>query len=414
MQTWVAANPWDLVHDRFAEALDFLQGEVGVSGLTIRAASGPLVQWQRRSDETRVFRTRGGLYFPPNPERYTDTRCKPVVSDWVKKRDPLARLAEACAARGLRLRAVVSATRAGRMALRHPAMAVKNALAAVSESALCIHNPDVQAFLFAILADLAGRSGLAGVVFAECSSRWAEAEAACLAAPFELTPADRALLSLCFCESCAQQAGAEVDPAAVRRSVQTYLQRRAAGTLTETQLIRAVSEDALLQRYVAWQTGANTALLRRLDDSTSLDLRVLLDSAPTAAGRAFQPLVRSASQRPVGPPFQPVAWPNPMTVRPSNALPTSGAPTPLPAAIVPIAAWTELPAQSLGSPPLPEVELATSLLRSSPAPDVVAGLQQLAALGVAAVSVADFASLPPSTWTALKQAIRFARRATST
>lgn len=407
MQTWVTVNPWDLVHDAVADALDFLQGEVGMTGVTVRAAGGPLVQWQRRGDETRIFRTRGGLYFPPDPQHYADTRCKPVVSDWVKKRDPLARLGEACAARGLRLRAAVSATRVGRMALRHPAMAVKNALAAQSESALCIHNPDVQAFLCAMLADLAARPGVAGIVLRDLSSRWVEAESDGLATPFELTPTDRALLGLCFCESCVQQAGAEVDAAAARRSVQNYLQRRAAGSMEEAVLRRAVSDDPVLLRYLAWQSETAAALLHRLADSTSLGLRVLFDSAHTAMGRAFQPSE--------GPACQPVdAWLNPMTVRRSNALQASGYPTPLPAAIVPIAAWTELPAESLGSPPPPEVELTTSLLRSSSAPNVVAGMQRLAAVGVHAVSIANYASLPATAWTALKQGIRYARRATAT
>ncbi len=407
MQTWVTVNPWDLVHEATAHALDFLQGEVGMTGVTVCAAGGPLVQWQRRGDESRIFRTRGGLYFPPDPQRYADTRCKPVVSDWVKKRDPLARLGEACAARGLRLRATVSATRVGRMALRHPALAVKNALAAQSESALCLSNPDVQAFLGALVADLAARPGVAGVVVRDLISCWAEAGADSLAAPFGLAPTDRALLGLCFCESCVQQAGAAVDAAAARRSVQNYLQRRAAGSMEEAVLRRAVPDDPVLQRYLAWQSETAAALLNRLADSTSLDLHVLVDSAHIAMGRAFQPSV--------GPARQPVdAEPNPMTVRSSNVLQASAGPTPLPAAIVPIAAWTELPAESLGSRPPLEVELTTSLLRSSPAPDVVAGMQRLAAVGVCAVSVADYASLPASAWTALKQGIRFARRATTT
>jgi len=200
----LTAYPWDLIDEREEAVLDRLRGEIGVTGLSLWVASPPVRQLRVRDVEPRIFSTRGGLFFRPSDEPYTGTRCKPLASGWHKGSDPLARIADACADRSLDLRAVVSATATGRVAQRHPEMACKNVFGAVSDTGLCLANPDVQSYLCGLVTDLSGRYQLTGVSIADFALAWPEAWNQDLRCGVPLDDMARSLLGICFCESCHQ------------------------------------------------------------------------------------------------------------------------------------------------------------------------------------------------------------------
>ncbi|MGB2985153.1 MAG: hypothetical protein WBE26_04665, partial [Phycisphaerae bacterium] len=120
LQVFLTAYPWDLLDEDLGTVLDRLHGEIGVTGVSVWVSSPALTQLRVRDVEPRVFRTRGGLFFHPDEQRYVATRCKPVVSSRHKTRNPLARIADACAERALELRVIVSAAATGRLAQRYP------------------------------------------------------------------------------------------------------------------------------------------------------------------------------------------------------------------------------------------------------------------------------------------------------
>lgn len=276
----MTVTPWDLIDQGVDEALDRLQGDVGVNGLSIRAASGPRFALRALPVTDRVSISRGGVAFVPEEGRYTITRCKPIASSRCKGRNPLGDIVEACAGRALAVRAEVSAAGAGRMVHKYPAAAAKNAFGAESGVGMCLANPDVQAYLCGLVGDLSGNYGIDAIVVTQFMIAWLDAFDPALTCGIKLDRADRMLLSLCFCESCRQKsakAGVAVEDAA--STVRAILQGRLAGTGSEMRPATLLIDNQALSNFVRWRGSELQTLLTQLKAAGSCALLVDLDSS---------------------------------------------------------------------------------------------------------------------------------------
>jgi len=191
-----------------------------------------------------------------------------VSSRW-KNHDAPAAMAERCAARGLTLRLMISASRIGRLAEKHPETATKNALDDASKRSVCLNHPDVREFLRGSVLDISRRYPSAGLVVTDFTSSWSDAVDDRWLASVPLDDTDRFLLSICFCESCRQGAmKAELDPAGVHRCVNVLLSRRCAGKSGPAWSIQGLLEEhAPLRAYVGWQSNELGILWRGLAES---------------------------------------------------------------------------------------------------------------------------------------------------
>lgn len=260
------AYPTDLPHEGHGTILDRMQGELGLSGLAAWALSPPRLEPRPGETEPRIWSTRGGMFFQPDQACYESTRCKPMVADVAKGKNPLRWVSEACAARQWPLRVLVSAGAGGGMAHRHPEAACRNALGAASEVNVCLTNPDVQAFLVGTLTDLARHYAVAEMVITDFESVWGEAESA---APSSATI--RHLLSHCFCPSCRQRAESDgFDLGSVRAQV-----ARRVGELLDSWEEPAPSERALPRAYLEWRVKSRAELWTRL--ARSVETPLMLD-----------------------------------------------------------------------------------------------------------------------------------------
>ena len=377
---FVAAYPWDLVDDDVGRVLDRLHGEVGVTGVSVWVGLPPLAQLRVRDVQPRVFRTRGGLFFHPDNERYAATRCRPIVSGWAKTRQPLVRLTDACRERGMATRAIVSAARTGRVAERHPEMACKNALEAESHVSLCLANPDVQTYLCSLVSDLSANDGLSGVTVTDFAITWAEAAAGGVVLPSWLGETEVELLSTCFCESCHQRAfAAGVDVGRARRSAQTILQQSLdRGLATEARLESILADSEPLTDFARWRANELSSLLGRLGEACRCEL--LLDRCVDGPARgAHAELDLSV---------------------PAAVITRLGAPDQLTDAFCQAARRNELR--------LPEI-FATG----SSAPDLVRITAQAVEAGFSGIEIDNYGLLPDTALTPIKQAVRFARRSVS-
>ncbi len=379
LRVFVTAYPWDLMDEGVAPALDRLHGEVGVSGVSVRVATAPVMQLRARDLGPRVFRTRGGVFFHPDEERYAGTRCKPIVSSWLKRRDPLKRIADACEGRGMELRVMISAARTGRLAQRHAEMACRNAFGDDSHVSLCLANADVQAYLCGLVADLSANYTLSGVTLSDFRLGWAEALATDLCAAHRLGEAQSALLFTCFCESCHQRAtAAGVDVPMARRSVQTILQTSFDnGVAADLNIDTLLADDTPLAAYYRWRTREMCSLLGRLAELCTCEL--LLDRALHEPGSRYHSGLDLSI--------------------PAAVLTRIDRPDQLASALCPTARRSEL-------------RLPGSLTVGAQAPELVSTLAKAAELGLAGVEIDNYGLLPEPALTALKQAIRFARRST--
>ena len=391
LRTFLRAYPWDLIDEGVGPVLDRLHGEVGATGVSVWVALAPLTQLRVRDVQPRVFRTRGGLFFGPDEQHYVGTRCKPIVSGWVKARDPLARIADACIDAGMELRVIVSAAMTGRLAQRHPDMACKNALGAESHVSLCLANPDVQTYLCGLVADLSSNYSLFGVTVTDLVIAWAEACAGNLRVAAPLGAAETSLLETCFCESCNQGAtAADVDVAMAMRSVQVILQKSLDGGATTPPspldkggeggrgLDAIVADSEPLAAFYRWRAEELSSLLRRLTEACRCEL--LLDRADDGVAGEQNTLLDLS----------------------------------LPAAIITRLNHPEEPASALcPAARRNELRLPEGSAIGTHAPDLVRTLSQAMELGFAGVEIDNYGLLPDSALTSIKQAIRFARRSTS-
>ncbi len=374
-RTWMAANPIDLIEPGTAESLDLLRGAVGVDGLVLWVAAPPARYFRPRAEGGRVLHFEGGLAYRADPAAFAATRLKPPASA-TRSRDILEDLSGACAERQMGLSVALSATQTGGLARRHPEAACKNAFGDVSTTSLCLVNPDVRAWLRALVEDVTSRFELEAVFLHDLRLGCADAASIDLAAPVEHRAMIRALLARCFCESCRQRAttaGQDAEASAnwVRASIERLLDSSPA------------SEQALSdvhRRRPARQSGASDEDL--LDD-------VLAEVA--RASRCPVILGQPDGSEPV--------------IRVTQSTSIAGHLVGLSSGLVPdreclVGNVTHLAID------------ATDAVMGDPA-GLVSLFKSLAEHGWQGVVVRHFGQLPHAALEALRQAIRFARRATA-
>ena len=255
--------PWDLLANGVPDALDRLQGEVGLGGVTLWASCAPGA-YARVRGEPGVFRFSGGLLFSADPARYDMTRCKPQVSAWARDRDVFRAAADGCRDRGLEFRALFSAAHAPHVARKHPEFSTKNAFGQESTEHLCPLNPDVWSYLASLVTEVAARYSPDEMVIRDVSPCWPEARMPSVMGDAPLDVASRDLLSLCFCESCLQRAGAEgLDAASLRRATAEAIVAASNAAPTADQL-----RNALTGGLRAYRDSQRAAVGRLLADIT--------------------------------------------------------------------------------------------------------------------------------------------------
>jgi len=278
----MAVYPWDLLDEGLDAGLDRLRGELGIDHLAFWAATPPTAQFRPRRTEPRFFCTGGGLMFRPDLQRYRATRIKPVASSWLKGKDRIAALAQACEARSMGISAIVSASRVGQVAQRHPETACKNAFGDVSHAALCLVNADVQGYLCSVVADIASRGWVEAIELTDFVVQWSQAWTVELPLMDSNNDAARSLLAFCFCESCRRRAAAAgVDIESAARFVCVTLQRwfdagGAAGA--DEDLAGLIAEHPPFKAYCDWRAGELASLLAQIARASACPI-VLVRSA---------------------------------------------------------------------------------------------------------------------------------------
>jgi hypothetical protein len=394
-QVHLICHPWDLLDEGVDEVLDRLQGELGVSGVCVPVVCPPLAVLRARPGAwPRVFRTRGGLFFAPREEHYQATRYAPVVSTWLKGRDPLRRIAEGCRKHNLACRAVVATSTAGRMTTRHPYGTAKTVFGDPWPDRLCLVNPDVQSFLVGVCRDLADNYGPTAIELTELHAGRIGERSGGLGPGFDMGPGGEALLRTCFCESCRQlDRTGSVDVASAARSAENRL----LGVLETGRPIgqmasEVLAEDPALGAYVECQWRALTGLVRAVRNAVGCGLIVhAYDDLVSATAVPYPP--RGDGAPLVDAVLTPVE-------RPSGEHVESAARTALARAGPGTDAELQVPACALcgGTATSPD---AAMLVRT---------LSRLAELGIASVNLDSYGQIPAAGLTGVKQAVRFAGR----
>lgn len=394
-QVQLICHPWDLLDEGVDEVLDRLHGELGASGVCVPVVCPPLAVLRARPGAwPRIFRTRGGLFFAPQEEYYQATRCKPVVSTWLKGRNPLRQIADGCRKHKLACRAVVATSTAGRMTARHPHAMAKTVFGDPWPDRLCLVNPEVRSFFVAVCRDLADNYSPTAIELTELHPGRIGQPSAGFGAGFDIGPGGEALLRICFCESCRQldQTGS-VDVASAARSAEVHL----SGVLETGRPIdqvasQVLSDDPALCAYVQSRWRALSELVRSVHNEVGCELIVHAYDDPVSATAAPYPLTDNGAP-PVDAVLTPVEQPLGEHVE-SIARSASARAGPGTRVELQIPAWT----------------LCGGTARSPEAAMLVRTLSRLAELGIASVNLDSYGQIPAAGLTGVKQAVRFARR----
>jgi hypothetical protein len=296
------AFPSDLADEGVETVLGNIQDRAGLGGITpafvYHAARDVFPHNPRRKV---VLVERGALLFPPDRALYEGLRIEPRVDRAALERDVLAETCRAAAARGLAVNAWTVFLHADRLG-EHLDCATQNAFGDVYPADLCPANPDVRAYVRALVADVA-RYDVQAIVAESLHYHGLEHGYHHERYFTELGPRGRYLLGLCFCAHClARAARAGVDGAALRAAVRDELERAFADS-------RAVAEGELEQDALA---ELASYLAVRAETVTSL----VAEAAETAAaaGKRFVFVDLSgavkgyATGRPAGGPAAEAGW----------------------------------------------------------------------------------------------------------
>jgi len=304
VETSAFAFPSDLAGEGVETVLRNLHDRAGVGGITpafvYHAARDVFPHNQRRKV---VLMERGALLYPPDPALYEGLRIEPRVSAEALERDVLAETCEAAAALGVAVRAWTVFLHADRSG-EHQDCVTQNAYGDLYPADLCPANPDVRAYVRALVTDVA-RYDVEAILAESLHYHGLEHGYHHERYFIELGARARYLLGLCFCEHClAAAARAGVDGDAVRNAVRRELERvfddsRAAGG---NELERDQLAGGELAAYLDVRAGTVTSLVA--------------EAAETAAGLGKQFVFMDlsgavkgyASGRPAGGPAAEVAW----------------------------------------------------------------------------------------------------------
>lgn len=201
MRTSAFAFATDLIDAGYDTVLDRLQHQARVDGVTVACNYHHSRDVLPHNPRHRVRFFRGETYFRPDWDRYPADGPRPVVSPLVDAFDPIERLQECTASRGLEVRGWVNVLHSTRLGLAYPDCTVRTCFGDELVFALCPAHPHVRDYAVGLAADLGAR-GLNGLLcetvgFLPFDHGWHHERSY---AP--LPPLARFAMGLCFCQHC--------------------------------------------------------------------------------------------------------------------------------------------------------------------------------------------------------------------
>ncbi len=374
----------DLVDAGLEESLDDIQS-TGATGVTAIVTSGP--QYRLRCQAmscSRLLRSRGGFYFQPDEAVYRALQSKPITSRWLAGRNPLDDLVEQCNSRDLHLRLRISAFEVGRMAATYPQLAACSILGMPSALTLCPAHSEVGLLLRATISDLVNRYGDCLIEVSDIEYHSGIVTDGELEAGFAVDDVVAWMLAICFSES-SRKAAAEVgvDVEKLVSELKGHFEKTLLGSSNGTDALRTVMEDS---EELAAYTDSQLALLEGV-------IREMV------AGMADRVVLNVPWQSVADGDFYPFG-----SCGVAECLVKGDVDDLLGAGVV------ESYHKVCGTESRLGVELDVVEDLANDPQHLVSRLKQLVDQGYSHATLRPFGLIPPASWDAVKQAIRFARR----
>ncbi len=257
---WIC--PWDLESREPDAVLDELQG-LGLTACSLGLSYHGGRMILPRHPSRFVFEQHpGAVYFPADPARYSTQRLKPVVN---KLADLVPPFLAAAKRRNFPVWAWTVLCHNDHLGTLAPDCCIENAFGDRYSYALCPSNPDVQAYILTLCAEIAALDGIAGLDIEALSYMGYEHQSLHDKRAIALNKDAISLLSLCFCRHCRSAIGPESE--ALREQVKAGVR---AGLPVDWEIVAAARRRTLLDLL---------ARLRHAVGNTKVNLRVSTDPA---------------------------------------------------------------------------------------------------------------------------------------
>ncbi len=275
--------PWDVLELGLDSVSRDLRERAGLNGINIAAAYHAGRFFQPRSPNRKTFLPEDGtVYFQPDPKLWADRRITPKVAGIVAAGDVPRALTAARERSGLSVACWTVCLHNMRLGLLHPDACTRNAFGEPSLFNLCPSHPDVRAYAAALVRDIS--TGIRpDIVQLETPGFMPyahgyhhEKDGAGLMAE------DDFLLSLCFCESCADTAEkAGIDAAAARKTVRGWIAEASERAVPAPRWPDFVARGPAVfaahpevEAYVRWRFVPVTSLLADMRDAVHPEVRI--------------------------------------------------------------------------------------------------------------------------------------------
>jgi hypothetical protein len=232
-------------HDEgVATVLDNVQQRAGLDGVTVAAVYHEGRDVFPHSPVRKVrFLDGGAHFFRPETERYRGLRIQPHVGRLATEADVFGDICAEASRRGLEVHAWTVFLHNDTLGVHHPECAPRNAFGDPYVTDLCPANPDVRAYVRALVGDIA-RLGVTSILAESFHYHPLEHGYAHERYFIDLGPLSRYLLGLCFCEHCLAAAQRrDVDGERVRACAREELERVFAHAGTEAPLEDVTRDD---------------------------------------------------------------------------------------------------------------------------------------------------------------------------
>jgi hypothetical protein len=307
LETSAFAFASDLADEGVETVLANLQERAGLDGITAAFTYHAARDVFPHNPHRKVhLQERGEFYFPPDAALYDGLRIQPRVSPAARAYDVLGETCHRAADRGLAVHAwtvFLHADRAGEF----PECMTQNAFGDRVPADLCPANPDVRAYVRALVADVS-RYEISTILAESVHYHGLEHGYHHERYFLELGGRARYLLGLCFCEHClARAARAGVDGAAVQAASRDEL----AGVFADRTLAGGAEFD---RAELAAAAGGELGAYLDVRAETVASLVAEAAEVASAAGKRFVFIELSgaakgyATGRPTGEPAAEIAW----------------------------------------------------------------------------------------------------------
>lgn len=269
---------WDLMAEGLHGSLERI-ATTGVNGISLATSyhAGMLLLPHNPQQKVR-FLEDGSVYFRPDPTLFKELTIQPRVSALADETDPLADICAAAARLGLEVTSWTVCCHNTWQGSLHPELTLRNAFGDPYLFALCPSQPDVQAYLEALLANLS-RYPLRTLQLESYDYMGFQHGFHHEKFQVQLGPLANFILGLCFCPACLEAAAKRgIDGQALKDAAAAWLVHCFEGEVREPDVC---SEHALeevvpgIMPYLAMRDALTIASIKGLSEASAVPLNLL-------------------------------------------------------------------------------------------------------------------------------------------